>query len=52
MENLGKRTVIILAAGFFIVNFGLVFFLAAMPPQTAVRCTYSGSSMTCTPGAG
>jgi hypothetical protein len=52
MENFGNRATLILAAGFLIVNFGLVFFLAAMPPQTAVRCTYSGSSVTCAPGAG
>jgi hypothetical protein len=40
MENFGKRTTLILATGFLIVNLGLVIFLAAMPPQPAGRCTY------------
>jgi hypothetical protein len=51
MENLGKRTVLILASGFFIVNFGLVVCLAAMPPHPANRCVYSGSTIICTPVA-
>jgi hypothetical protein len=46
MENLGKRTVLILVAVFLVLNLGWFICLQSMT-DTVVRCTYSLPSMTC-----
>jgi hypothetical protein len=52
MENFGKRTILILAAGFLIVNLVFGVFLAVASHQSAVGCAYRGSSLTCPQVAG
>jgi hypothetical protein len=47
MENLGIRTVLILVAVFLVMNLGWFIGLTSMSNQPTMRCTYSGSSVTC-----
>jgi hypothetical protein len=51
MENLGKRTVLILIAVFLVLNLGWFICLRSMT-DTVVRCTYGLSNLTCTPASG
>jgi len=51
MENLGKRTVLILVAVFLVLNLGWFICLRSMT-DTVVRCTYGVASLTCTPVSG
>jgi hypothetical protein len=47
MENFGKRTILILIAGFLIMNLGWFIGLELVADQPAVRCTYTLSAGTC-----
>jgi hypothetical protein len=47
MENLGKRTVLILVALFLFLNVGWFICLRSMT-DTVVRCTYGLPNLTCT----
>ncbi len=52
MENLGKRTILILAAVFLVFNLGWFIFLQSMT-NTVARCTYALPTLTCgTPVSG
>jgi hypothetical protein len=50
-NNLGKRTVLILAAVFLVLNLGWFVCLQSMA-DTVVRCTYSLPKLTCNSVAG
>ena len=47
MENLGKRTVLILVAVFLVLNLGWFICLQSMT-DTVARCTYGLPKLTCT----
>jgi hypothetical protein len=47
MENFGKRTILILIAGFLIMNLGGFVGLELVAGQAAVRCTYTVPAVTC-----
>jgi hypothetical protein len=49
MENLAKRTILILAVAFLIANVGWFVSLLEMNRRPVANCTYHGPSMTCTP---
>ena len=51
MENLGKRTVLILVAVFLVLNLGWFICLQSMT-DTVVRCTYGLPKLTCTKVSG
>jgi hypothetical protein len=48
MENFGRRTVLILAAGFLIANFSWFLALKEMRHGPTHQCAYDGPNVICT----